>query len=410
MAADAAKKPPALPTVGTASVAEWGVVGDSTTDDTANLTAACAAAAANPGLELIIPMLCRITAPLVISGGVQIRGPGGVIADPGVPVAMSLGGASDFKRSHLRGLVVTRSGGAPPAGSVGLLVTGGANIVVEDPIVYQHDIGIRFSGTNAPGTGGFIGHLVRGEIGAFASYAVEVDGWPALRMAGTWFGTGGSLQGLVWDYDAKAVIHVTGGEPTAGGGGPNTIVCEGCNAVAFNRADGVQAAWDALWNFSGLSTAGEPGEEGIYHWTGGHCEEMRALARADATAQVIDDFLFANSSWVGCYGDAGKGIPWFGPGFAAGELRRWRLMNVNVYSWGETAAPLIVLDGPLLTDFVVDTVSTYQNVPPGSPAAQGSPSSISIVAPAGSYGRVTNTDVLAAAISISGDGAAGFVR
>ena len=397
-----AKPSPQLPSAGPALVGLWGVVGDGRTDDTVNLNRASAYAASHSGLDLIVPTLCRTTATWVVPGGAMISGPGGVIADPGVQTAVVVGEPSDFKRAFVRRLTVARSG-ASPSGSVGLAFVGGADVVLEDPVLYNHDVPLRFSGTNTPGAGGFGAQIRGGVIGGFRSYAIEVDGWPILRFAGTYFGSGTCLQGTSTDFDAKSICHVTGGNPSPGGGGPNSILFDGCKAVTFNKADGTQAVVDSLWDFSGLAADpnAEEAETGFYIWTNGYCEEVRALARADTTAAVIDGLQHLNSTWIAYYGD--EGVTWFGDGFAAGEVRRFRVVNVNHYSWNPPPAKLIDLNGPLLSDFVVDTINTYQQ------PAQGSPSSVAIVAPVGSYGRIRYTDMPPDQISVTGPGAAGIV-
>lgn len=272
---------------------QFGAVGDGVTDDYAAITAALTSGASvvwlNPSKAYRIATGIIVPAQKTLASegmGPTRTGYGAkIIADLNVSIAVTLGGTSGNNDSAcLRGVVVTRAAGTPPAGTIGVQIQNTYGSIVEDVYSISHSIGYNFK--NNGNTAGINAWCNRIYTGAINDSHIVVDSWPEVRISQSRFGMG------VGDYPCDSFIRIQGGSTVNAANGPNTMFITNCH---FNLQGGANVA-RAFINFAN-QLPGSISDTGEIHINNVHVETCTAGIVSDSTWTLVKRINISNLNW-----------------------------------------------------------------------------------------------------------------
>jgi hypothetical protein len=333
------------------NVFDHGAVGDNIADDQPAFLRAIRAAI-DSGLQLVcVPATStgyRLGDGLVLEdnvilvgnlrgGGTPIEGFGTTLNfDNGVATCITLDGGAGNLAQGLKALAVLRSGGAPPAGSVGIFVTSSYNVVLEDVTSFNHAKPWRWY---ADGQTGLSTMVTRCFSGAAADVHVEIDSWPELRFSQCRFGRNG-----LGDYNCTAYVRITGGQPDPApnpGVGPNTIHFENCH---FNQGVNQPQRWVTFDNMAGGGFTAT-----IYSFRGCHVEACLAGIGSNTNTGLIYNLSIAEV----IYNTPGEFLD-LDPNTQVSQLR----IVDSFLSGNLTLTPTAAIDGLKITSSTIGGVTT----------------------------------------------------
>lgn len=160
--------------------------------------------------------------------------------------AITMGDGTANLTASVRNLSISRAAaaGAPPAATIGLLINGGFNVVIDTVLSYNHDIGIQFNNTD--GVHGSQASVINFYTGYIGTCHFVANGWNGVSTTNSRFG----MAGVANNLGAVAYIRCQGG--TAGATGPASIGFNGCT-FAEEATPGAQFWWEFF------PTTGTPG-------------------------------------------------------------------------------------------------------------------------------------------------------
>lgn len=174
------------------------------------------------------------------------------VFDLAVPTCYTIGSAS-LLSATVDGITITRSSGAIPAGSIGILVNTGYNISLMDIVSDRSAITWKFLSV-APN--GIATMLTRCYSSGATDTHIEIDGWPELRWSQGRIGANGSNN---FAADSYVRFKNTGGGATY----PNGLEFHN---VQFNQGSNPPVHW---LNFSAVGANAV-----IYKFIGCHIENL----------------------------------------------------------------------------------------------------------------------------------------
>lgn len=267
---------------------DFGAIGDGVTDDLAAFVAAI-----NSGAKSVYvpPKQYRLSGGITIPMGVTVysdsfnpgnpqatiysRGSCQFIFDLNVATCVTMDGGGHLSPMSLRGILVLRAGvyyggpNTPQAGSVGILLQGVYQPIVEDVAAYGHAIPIKFSG-NANNAWY---HFSRVFTGAATDTHLAVDSAKNLTFSDCVFG-----MNAAGDYNCNNFVSVTGSDSS----GYYFIRC------LFNQGSNVVTN---LINWTALN----PATNGHFEFVGCYAETYQyAFTSSSTTPQITR--LVADSS------------------------------------------------------------------------------------------------------------------
>jgi hypothetical protein len=260
---------------------EWfGCALDGVTDDSASVQVAL-----NSGAKCLFAMsgrVCYCASGITIPIGVTIHGFGFIAGQYittgfellfGLSVAtcVTLAGILGRTGCGLRGVVVRRAPGTPPAGSIGVFVDNGYHPVLEDVASYNHAIPFYFDGTDQ----GICCVPNRIYTGGATEAHVVVDNWPELRFNQCRFGTNG-----VFDTPCSAYIRFIGSLW-------NTVSISNCQ---FSQGHGLTYVCQSLLEYVGCASQNQ-----IVQISDCYCENTPYAVTSDATTLYINKLALTNT-------------------------------------------------------------------------------------------------------------------
>jgi hypothetical protein len=272
---------------------KYGAVGDGVTDDYIAITSALTSGASvvwlNPGKTYRIATGIVVPAQVTLASfgmGPTRAGYGAkIIADLSVPIAVTLGGTNGNNDSAcLRGVVVTRATGTPPAGTIGVQVQNTYGSIIEDVYSVSHAVGYCFKGNGV--SAGINAWCNRIYTGGINDSHIVVDSWPEVRFSQSRFGMG------VGDYACNSYIRVQGGSTVNSANGPNTIFITNCH---FNLRGGSYIA-NSFINFAN-QLSGSISDTGEIHINNVHVETCTAGITSDSTWTLVKRVNISNLNW-----------------------------------------------------------------------------------------------------------------
>jgi len=289
-----------------ADVRIWGAKGDGTTDALSALNA-CIAAFDNACLIPPTSRLFRASGTVLAPNGLRgvvakmgngsadnsgFNGSSGIVCDTAVTPCLQVGSSSVNANSQtLSNIVVTRNG-TPPAGAVGILVSGGYRAQFNNVKIFNSDTclklyafsttGITFSGFNV-------------NSGWCTTYAHVIDGWPEAHFYGSRLGDNGSGNPTAMD----SVIYLTNSNCSAGGCGPNTLTYDG---AYISAGGGGGTACGVKWGgFSVPATNVQGGtvnfSNSFFEWHAySGASPKKGVICSDSTIGLMNDFHMSNNT------------------------------------------------------------------------------------------------------------------
>lgn len=190
------------------------------------------------------------TSGIVIPFAVELRGDGCFASNPqaggtvlsfanAVANCVTINNATNNGSSNLRGICVTRVGGAPPAGSIGVLCKGGYDIVLEEVFSLNHAIGFAWA-SDVTSTLGCHCNATKLYTGKISDTHIQHDTWAEIFISECRFGMNGG-----GDYNSNSYIRIQGGSTSNVAGGPNTFKVSKCQ---FNQGANTANRWLAFQN------------------------------------------------------------------------------------------------------------------------------------------------------------------
>jgi hypothetical protein len=208
-------------------------------------------AALNSGASAVylLPYPYKLSSGITVPAGVCLYGDGFRPSNPtsgarlefdlSVPIGLTMGGASANNGSvTVKGFSIGRAAGAPPAGSIGLLVQNTYASIIEDIGSFSHQIPAKFlaDGTNN-GINCTVNRLFTGA--AYDSHLV-LDTIAEVRFNQCRFGMSGA-----GDQTCNSYVRIQGGSTTNAAFGPNTYIWNNCQ---FNQGQNTGSRWVAFQN------------------------------------------------------------------------------------------------------------------------------------------------------------------
>lgn len=274
----------AFPTTAIVSATQFGAVGNGTTDDTVALNAAFASGAH----AVYLPALnYRCAGNVSIPAGVSVYSFGFQPSNPFAVsqtgtrftfdlsvagAAVTLGGAGAANGAcSLKGLSILRAAGAPPAGSIGLLVQNTDNAIVEDVACYSHQVPFKTQGDKLnSGVATMVNRLFTGA--AYDAHIV-IDTTPQVRFNQCIFGLDG-----IGDQNCDAFVRIQGGSTTNSANGPGTVVFL---STQFNQGTNVADKWVSWVN-----------------QTPGNIADVTDFTFNDCYVETVNRGLFSDATWT----------------------------------------------------------------------------------------------------------------
>ncbi|MDR3508478.1 MAG: hypothetical protein P4L64_11320 [Caulobacteraceae bacterium] len=245
-------------------------------DEPAFAAAVAAASGAGGGTVVIPPTGCRLAESLIVPTGVTLQGfafnpqnpalGSRFICDMTVTPCLQLGRDSKNDVVAAKGFSVTRvSGGAPPPGSVGVLVKDAYNILLEDVGSYLSAEGFYFKADTQYGISAIVSRIYGGNI---SDNYIVIDSWPELKISDCRMGQNGGDSFA----SGNAMIKITGGLPSSSpysGIGPNTITVDKCTFLNGSASPG------PAYGISFENVVGGDVHAGGYKFTNNHFENIK---------------------------------------------------------------------------------------------------------------------------------------
>lgn len=184
----------------------------------------------------------------------------------------------------LEKLIISRAGGKPASGTIGVQWTNGYAVFSRDLSIYNHDTCAQW-GPSA-GAGGIRSINYNLREGLCGTHFNIIDGWPEVTVIGGAGGVNGN-----GDYStAKDFIYQTLSTVVGGGGGPNTITFDDFPFVTAAMAPNACAFRWGGWTGSG-------GVQGETRLTDDHFETHVPIAGvfcSDSTVPAIKNLYVTN--------------------------------------------------------------------------------------------------------------------
>lgn len=160
--------------------------------------------------------------------------------------ALTMGVGGQDLPCQVRDLSVTRvpSGASPPAGTIGIAMNAGSNVVLDNVLSYNHSIGIQFNGASGIGGGATLTNVYTGYI---SDAHLVNNGWDGISATNCMFGMAGSGNNI----SSNAYTRMQGG--TAGSPGPSNTFFVNCR---FH-----QSTQTTLYLMEFSPTTATPGEQ-----------------------------------------------------------------------------------------------------------------------------------------------------
>ena len=297
----------------------WGATGDGATDDAAAIQSAL-----NNSTSVFLPMgTYRCGSGIIVPSGVTLFGNTRNFANPSlgtqllfdlsVATCLTVGSTPNSNQSgSVYGLSVIRAAGTVPAGSIGVLVSGGYNINLSYLGSFRHAIAFKFLGdASGNGISAFTDHLYTGVI---SDSHVVIDTWPEARFHQCRFGMNGS-----GDVSGNSFIRIQGGSATSAQG-PNTVNFSGCH---FNLGNGVKnTSWIEFKN----KTASALGDTLLWQMSNNYVESVSNYITSDSSWTSIGRLFISGSDF-----NAG-GSNHFLNLDAATAINDWEISNNIIYA------------------------------------------------------------------------------
>jgi hypothetical protein len=194
------------------SVADYGAVGNGTTDDYAAVQAALTSSPS--GSTVVIPanMNCRVSAGVVVPAGKTLMGGGFgpnvvnttsmITGDLAVTPVVTLDGGGASVGVNLRNIGVSRAAGTVPTSSIGVLVQNSNQAVLQDVVVYRCDIGIKLLTTLGV-------HLSRCNTTIISGTHLWIEGSQQVHAIATYCGRNGGN-----DVSCNEYVRIKGNSDT----------------------------------------------------------------------------------------------------------------------------------------------------------------------------------------------------
>jgi hypothetical protein len=276
-----------------ADVREWGAKCDGATDDTTAIEAALTAAAPIHGTVQFPSKTCFSATGIVAGAPVNIQGTnfnpispsaGGIsggselLCYSGVN-CLTVNAGSNLAPSQIVNLIIAGVSGTPAAGTIGLYLSGGAQINLQNVQVSNFD---TCALAYAHGSTGIAFDWYYPVVYQCGTHFFNFDGWPEAKIFGGRIGSGS-------DYDtAQDMVLFSKTGTLGGGGGPNSVRFIGTNFVTGGSVQ-CFVRW-ADWTGSG-------GVQDGFHFENVHFESHKdgdADFCSDATVPVIADLTLTN--------------------------------------------------------------------------------------------------------------------
>jgi hypothetical protein len=301
------------------AVTEFGATGNGVTDDSAAINAALSSGA----LAVLLPAaVYRCASGITVPQNVTLysfafaptnpRAGTKLLFDLSVPTCVTLGGAAATNGSgSVRGFIIDRAAGTPPAGSIGLLVQNTYAAVIQDIGSFSHQIPVEFLGDRASkGITCMVNRLFTGA--AYDSHVV-IDTFPEVRFNQCRFGMDG-----LGDQTCNSYLRIQGGSTSNPANGPNTVVFDSCQ---FNQGANTGTNWLAFQN----QLAGSISDIGIFQFNNCYIEDDVVGIFSDSTWPNIINLFISNT----IFNPTSSTQQFLGLN-AATEIENWHISNCNI--------------------------------------------------------------------------------